>query len=46
VNAAKEMGLTPTGTAASRPICLLRAQFLKDDGVAALSVLKKMPLFM
>ncbi len=40
VNAAKGMGLTPTGIAASRGICPSCVQFLKDAGVAALSVLK------
>jgi len=40
VNAARDMGLTPTGTAASRPICASCAQFLQDQGVTPLSPLK------
>jgi hypothetical protein len=40
VNAARQMGLTPTGVAASRGICPSCAQFLHDLGVAALSLLK------
>lgn len=40
VSGAKAMGLTPTGTAASRGICPCCAQFLKDVGVALLSKLK------
>jgi RHS repeat-associated protein len=40
VNAAQQMGLTPTGVAASRGICPSCAQFLEDLGVAALSFLK------
>ena len=40
VNAAKQMGLTPTGVAASRGICPSCAQFLQDLGVAALSLFK------
>lgn len=43
VNAAKQMGLTPTGVAASRGICPSCAQFLRDAGVAALSALKSIP---
>jgi hypothetical protein len=43
VNAAKQMGLTPTGVAASRGICPSCAQFLRDVGVAALSALKGIP---
>jgi RHS repeat-associated protein len=40
VNAAQQMGLTPTGVAASRGICPSCAQFLEDLGIEALSVLK------
>jgi len=40
VNAAKQMGLTPTGVAASRGICPSCAQFLRDVGVAALNGLR------
>lgn len=40
VNAAKQMGLTPTGVAASRGICPSCAQFLRDLGLAALSAFK------
>jgi hypothetical protein len=40
VNAAKQMGLTPTGVAASRGICPSCADFLRTAGVAALSALK------
>ncbi len=40
VNAATSMGLTPIGTAASRPICAFCAQFLQDQGVPPLSPLK------
>ena len=43
VNAAKQMGLTPTGVAASRGICPSCAQFLRDVGVAALSALRGVP---
>jgi hypothetical protein len=43
VNAAKQMGLTATGVAASRGICPSCAQFLRDVGVAALSALKLVP---
>jgi hypothetical protein len=43
VNAARQMGLTPTGVTASRGICPSCAQFLRDVGVAALSVLKQVP---
>ena len=39
VNAAKGMGLTPTGTAASRPICDNCAGFLKEQNVKSLSEL-------
>jgi len=41
VNAAKEAGLTPTGVAASRPICPDCAKFLKQEGVEALTPLKE-----
>lgn len=41
VNAAKQMGLTPTGVAASRGICTSCADFLRGAGVAALSALKQ-----
>jgi len=34
------MGLNPTGTAASRPICNNCADFLGEQGVDALSPLK------
>jgi RHS repeat-associated protein len=40
VNAARAMGLTPTGTAASRPVCQNCAKFLEKEGVPALSPLK------
>ncbi|MEZ5479445.1 MAG: hypothetical protein R3E95_18760 [Thiolinea sp.] len=40
VNTIKEMGLTPTGTAASRPICDECKDFLKKEGVEPLSPLK------
>lgn len=40
INAARSLGLTPIGTAASRPICPACVQFLKDVGVAPLSPLK------
>ena len=40
VNAARNMGLTPTGTAASRPICPACANTLADEGVDPLSSLK------
>ena len=40
INAAKQMGLTPTGVAASRGICPSCAQTLVDLGIAALSFLK------
>ncbi len=40
INAAEEMGLTPTGTAASRPICNACAQSMEKQGVAPLSPLK------
>jgi hypothetical protein len=43
VNAAKEAGLTPSGTAASRPICPDCAAKLKAQGVAPLSPLKNAP---
>lgn len=40
INAAKEMGLTPTGTAASRPICPSCAQTMQASGVDPLSPVK------
>lgn len=40
VNAARQMGLTPTGTAASRPICPSCARTLGERGVDPLSPLK------
>jgi hypothetical protein len=40
VNAARQMGLTPTGVAASRGICPSCADFLRGAGVAALSALR------
>lgn len=40
INAAKKMGLTPTGTAASRPICSGCAANMQQEGVAPLSPLK------
>jgi hypothetical protein len=40
VNAAKQMGLTPTGAAASRGICQGCWDFMKTAGIAALSALK------
>ena len=40
INAAKEMGLTPTGAAASRPICAGCACTLCKEGVKPLSPLK------
>ena len=40
VNAARDLGLTPIGTAASRPISPVCAQFLQDQGVTPLSPLK------
>ena len=40
VNAARDLGLTPTGTAASRPICVDCGQFLQGQGVNPLSALK------
>ena len=40
VNAAREMGLTPTGVAASRPVCPSCAAFLRQAGVRILSPLK------
>ncbi len=40
VNAARQMGLTPTGAAASRPICPECAAFLEGQGVSPLSGLK------
>ncbi|RDS81982.1 RHS repeat-associated core domain-containing protein [Dyella psychrodurans] len=43
INVAKEMGLTPTGTAASRPICSSCAQALEQHGVTPLSPLKQQP---
>ena len=41
LNAAREAGLTPTGTAASRPICSNCADVLKSQGVEILSPLKR-----
>lgn len=41
INAARGMGLTPTGAAASRPICANCAQVLKEHNVAPLSPLKQ-----
>jgi len=41
INAAKDMGLTPTGAAASRPICSSCAQQLEQQGVKPLSPLKQ-----
>jgi RHS repeat-associated protein len=41
INAAREMGLTPTGVAASRPICSSCAAQLEQQGVAPLSPLKQ-----
>jgi len=40
VNAAKQMGLTPTGVAASRDICPPCAQFLRNLKIEILSILK------
>jgi hypothetical protein len=40
INAAKQAGLTPTATAASRPICPPCAQALKEQGVTPASPLK------
>lgn len=40
VNAAVQSGLTPTGTAASRPICPECAEVLQREGVALLSPLR------
>ena len=40
VNAARDLGLTPTGTAASRPICVDCGQFVQGQGVNPLSALK------
>ena len=45
VNAAKQMGLTPTAVAASRGICPSCADFLRTAGVAALSALKGIGIF-
>ncbi len=45
VNAAKQMGLTPTGVAASRGICPSCADFLRTAGVAALSALRGTGIF-
>jgi RHS repeat-associated protein len=36
INAARDLGLTPIGTAASRPICPTCAQFLQNQGVSPL----------
>lgn len=41
INAAESMGLTPTGTAASRPICPSCAAAMETRGVAPLSPLKE-----
>jgi hypothetical protein len=41
INAAKQMGLTPTGSAASRPICSGCAASMAKDGVNPLSPLKE-----
>lgn len=41
INAARDMGLTPTGSAASRPICPSCAQQLEQQGVKPLSPLKQ-----
>lgn len=41
INAAKDMGLTPTGVAASRPICASCAAQIEQHGVAPLSPLKQ-----
>jgi len=41
INAAREMGLTPTGSAASRPICPSCAQAMEQEGVKPLSPLKQ-----
>lgn len=43
INAAINMGLTPTGTAASRPICEGCSTILTTKGVKPLSPLKKQP---
>jgi RHS repeat-associated protein len=40
INAAKDMGLTPTGTAASRPICPSCATNMSEQGIQPLSPLK------
>ena len=40
INAARGQGLTPTGTAASRPICSSCAKTLADEGIDTLSPLK------
>ncbi len=40
INGAESMGLTPTGTAASRPICSGCASEMRDRGVEPLSPLK------
>lgn len=41
INAAKSMGLTPTGAAASRPICSSCAQYMERENVSPLSPLKE-----
>jgi hypothetical protein len=41
IQAAKSMGLTPTGTAASRPICPSCAETMKNENTEPLSPLKK-----
>jgi hypothetical protein len=40
INAARDLGLTPIGTAANRPICPTCAQFLQSQGVSPLSPLR------
>ena len=40
INAARSMGLTPTGAAASRPICSSCAQYMERENVKPLSPLK------
>jgi hypothetical protein len=40
VNFAKQQGLTPTGTAASRPICQECQKFLNENGIEPLSPLR------
>ena len=43
INTAKEKGLTPTATAASRPICPTCQQTIKENNVVPKSPLKKPP---